>query len=200
MQRGPDGKPTRRRRIRTALEEALLNAVTFVLDATQNVREHVVMASAYVFVDEWDVDAPQEHVFDALADGRTYPNWWTPTYLAVETDGPPELGRVAHQRFKGTLPYVLATTTRLTRINRPNLVEAEVEGDLRGNAMWTLTSLGGKVHVRFDFRVFADRPFLRYLTPILRPLFRWNHQRAIANAVRNLEPYARRQAGLSRPD
>jgi hypothetical protein len=104
----------------SALKGLCLTRVTFVLDATQNVREHVVMASAYVFLDEWDVDAPQEQVFDALADGRTYPNWWTPTYLAVETDGPPELGRVAHQRFKGTLPYVLATTTRLTRINRPN--------------------------------------------------------------------------------
>jgi uncharacterized protein YndB with AHSA1/START domain len=158
------------------------------------------MASEYVFVNEWDVDAPQEQVFDALADGRTYPEWWTPTYLEVETDGPPEPGRVARQRFKGTLPIVLATTTRLTRVDRPNLVEADVGGDLRGNAMWTLTSLGGTVHVRFDFRVFADRPFLRYLTPILRPLFRWNHRTAMANAVRNLEPYARRQAGLVRPD
>jgi hypothetical protein len=31
------------------------------------------MAAEYVFVDEWDVDAPQQAVFDALADARTYP-------------------------------------------------------------------------------------------------------------------------------
>src|SRR4051794_16511580 len=30
----------------------------------------------YVFVDEWDVRAPKEVVFEALADGRTYPEWW----------------------------------------------------------------------------------------------------------------------------
>ena len=36
------------------------------------------MANEYVFIDEWDVDAPQEAVFDALADARTYPEWWTP--------------------------------------------------------------------------------------------------------------------------
>ena len=46
----------------------------------------------YVFVDEWDVDAPPAAVFDALADARTYPEWWRPVYLDVETDGPPELG------------------------------------------------------------------------------------------------------------
>ena len=31
------------------------------------------MAKEYVFLDEWDVDAPQEAVFNALADARTYP-------------------------------------------------------------------------------------------------------------------------------
>jgi uncharacterized protein YndB with AHSA1/START domain len=170
------------------------------LIAAVKVRDHAVMASEYIFVDEWDVNAPQERVFDALADARTYPDWWTPTYLEVNMDGPPEPGRVSRQRFKGKLPYVLETTTRVTRVNRPNLVEAEVDGDLRGRAMWTLTPRGGGVHVRFDLRVYADRPFLRYLTPILRPLFRWNHKMAITYAVRNLEPYARRQAGLVRPE
>ena len=37
------------------------------------------MAGEYVFIDEWDVDAPQERVFQALADARTYPQWWTQT-------------------------------------------------------------------------------------------------------------------------
>lgn len=49
----------------------------------------------YVFVDEWDVRAPAESVFAALADARTYPDWWRPVYERVEADGPPALGRVA---------------------------------------------------------------------------------------------------------
>ena len=44
------------------------------------------MADEYVFIDEWDVDAPQEAVFEALADARTYPEWWRPVYIAVEAD------------------------------------------------------------------------------------------------------------------
>jgi hypothetical protein len=45
--------------------------------------------------------------------------------------------------------------------------------------------------VRFDWRVFADRPLLRTLTPVLRPVFRWNHDWAIARAMDGLESYAR---------
>ena len=48
--------------------------------------------------------------------------------------------------------------------------------------------------MRFDWRVFADRPLLRTLTPLLRPVFRWNHDWAIARAMEGLEPYAQRTA------
>ena len=154
------------------------------------------MAGQYVFVDEWDVDAPQEHIFDILVDTRSYPEWWTPTYLSGESEGPPEPGSVSRVRFKSKLPFVFKATSRLVRVNRPHEFEANVEGDLRGVAVWTLTPRNGKVHVRFDWRVFADHPLIRFLTPVLRPLFRWNHRMAIGQAVRNLEPYARRRAGL----
>ena len=63
----------------------------------------------YVFVDEWDVRAPREVVFEALADGRTYPEWWKPVYISVEADGPPKVGAVSRQEFKGKLPYHLKT-------------------------------------------------------------------------------------------
>jgi uncharacterized protein YndB with AHSA1/START domain len=144
-----------------------------------------------VFVDEWDVNAPPEPVFDALADARTYPDWWKPVYLSADADGPPEVGRTSTQRFTGRLPYKLQTRSTITRLERPRLIEADVVGDLRGRGVWTLTPRGDGTHVRFDWQVFADRPLLRYLTPLLRPLFRWNHNWAIARAREGLEPYAK---------
>ena len=158
------------------------------------------MVRQYVFVDEWDVDAPQEQVFDIVVDTRTYPEWWTPTYVSGESDGPPEPGSVSRVRFKGKLPFVFEATSRLVLVNRPEEFEAQVEGDLRGVAVWTLAPRNGKVHIRFDWRVFADQPLIRFLTPVLRPLFRWNHRMAISQAMRNLEPYARRRAGLPPAD
>lgn len=125
--------------------------------------------TGYVFIDERDVDAPIEAVFDALADARAYPEWWRPVYLEVEADGPPEVGRVSRQHFKGRLPYTLRITSEVTRLERPTEVEADVEGDLSGHGHWSLTETDGRVHARFDWRVNADRAFLRLLTPVLSP-------------------------------
>jgi uncharacterized protein YndB with AHSA1/START domain/mannose-6-phosphate isomerase-like protein (cupin superfamily) len=146
----------------------------------------------YEFVDEWDVAAPPEAVFDTLADARSYPDWWRPVYIGVEAgDGPPAVGDVSRQHFTGRLPYHLRTRTIAIRLERPHLIEFEVDGDLRGRGIWTLTpTAGGGTHVRFDWRVHADRPLLRALTPLLRPALRWNHNWAIARARDGLEPYA----------
>jgi uncharacterized protein YndB with AHSA1/START domain len=149
------------------------------------------MAAEYVFVDEWDVEAPQDRVFEALADARTYPEWWTPIYKEVESDGPPEVGRVSQQKFSAKLPYTLSTTSKIVEMDPPNSFEVDVDGDLRGHGVWTLTSHDGSVHIRFDWRVHADRALLRVLTPVLRPVFRWNHNEAIKAAMKNLEGYAR---------
>jgi quercetin dioxygenase-like cupin family protein/uncharacterized protein YndB with AHSA1/START domain len=149
----------------------------------------------YVFVDEWDVAAPAEAVFDALADARTYPEWWKPVYEKVEADGPPAVGQVSRQHFKGRLPYHLDTTSKVVRLEPPHIVAGDVEGDLRGSGVWTVTPAGdGKTHVRFDWTVYADKPLLKALTPVLRPLFRWNHNWAIERAKEGLEPYASRGA------
>ena len=82
------------------------------------------MANEYVFVDEWNVNAPPAAVFDALADARTYPKWWVPSYLAVDSDGPPEVGRVSSQTFKGKLPYKLSTQSTIVRCEPPREFDA----------------------------------------------------------------------------
>jgi uncharacterized protein YndB with AHSA1/START domain len=149
----------------------------------------------YVFVDEWDVAAPRESVFAALADARSYPTWWKPVYLDVESEGEPQVGRESRQHFKGRLPYHLRTRSRITRLEPPSVIAADVDGDLRGTGLWTLTeNADGGTHVRFDWRVYADRLLLRLLTPVLRPALRWNHAWAIARAREGLEPYARAAA------
>jgi uncharacterized protein YndB with AHSA1/START domain len=167
-------------RVQKALSRAILGATS---------RE-------YLFVDEWDVDAPAESVFAALADGRSYPDWWRPVYLDVAADGDPSVGAVSHQHFKGRLPYHLRTESRIVDLDPPRSLSVDVDGDLRGHGTWTLTPLrdGAATHVRFDWQVYADRRLLRVLTPVLRPAFRWNHNWAIKRAMEGLEPYARRTA------
>ena len=152
----------------------------------------------YEFTDEWHVAAPREAVFDALADGESYPRWWRPVYLSVESGGRPAVGTSSAQHFKGRLPYHLRTRSTITRFEPPAVLEADVVGDLRGHGTWTLTETpGGGTQVRFDWVVHADRPLLRALTPVLRPALRWNHAWAIARAVEGLEPYARSRTSVA---
>jgi uncharacterized protein YndB with AHSA1/START domain len=111
-------------------------------------------------------------VFEALADARTYPEWWRPVYLKVDADCEPRVGCVSRQEFKGRLPYHLNTRSEIVRLERPHEFEVEVVGDLTGKGIWTLTpAAGGRV---------------------LRPLFRWNHNWSIKRAIEGLEPYAQR--------
>jgi uncharacterized protein YndB with AHSA1/START domain len=149
------------------------------------------MAREYVFVDEWHVDAPPETVYEVMADARTYPDWWRPVYKSVEGD---RTDTVHH--FKGRLPYTLEMRSSMVREEPPRQFEVQVDGDLRGKGIWTFTPRDGGTDVRWDWIVFADRMLLRTLTPLLRPLFRWNHNWAVARAREGLEPYARSRAGV----
>ena len=171
-------------------------ALRFLIRATMWTRV-VSMAGPITFIDEWDVDAPQEIVFDAVADSRTYQEWFTVPSIEIDAEGPPEMGRITRARFKARLPLTFELTTRIVRLDRPHELDIEVEGDLGGKAVWTFTPHDGRVHVTFDWRSYPKRRLLRYLTPILRPLFRWNHRMAMRQCKRNLEPFARRQAGLT---
>ena len=155
-------------------------------------------AREYAFVDEWVVAAPREAVFAALSDAASYPEWWKPVYLDVSSSGAPAVGTESRQHFKGRLPYHLRTRSTITRFEPPSVLAADVEGDLSGRGVWTLTPAPGGTHVRFAWRVFADRPLLRLLSPLLRPAFRWNHAWAIARAQEGLEPYARALAATTR--
>jgi uncharacterized protein YndB with AHSA1/START domain len=149
------------------------------------------VAGEYVFVDEWDVDAPVEAVFATVADASTYPEWWKPVYRSVVTRGEVGAGQTSDHYFKGKLPYTLRLHARMTEYEPPRRFRVEVDGDLRGTGVWTFAERDGKTHVRWDWTVFADKPLLRVLTPVLRPLFRWNHNWAVARAREGLEPYVR---------
>jgi hypothetical protein len=151
------------------------------------------VAPEYVFVHEWDVAAPPAAVFDAIADTRSFPVWWTPVYLEVRTDGPPEVGRVSYLHSKGRLPYHVRITTEIVELEPPSKLEAAVAGDVTGKSSWRFAPAGDGTHVYFRWQVNADKPLFRLLTPVLRPAFRWNHDWVIQRAIVGLEPYVLNQ-------
>ena len=95
------------------------------LKAQQRLADAVLKLAdtEYTFVDEWDVNADPETVFDILADGHTYPEWWKPVYIDVKhggrvhaaaLQGPPALPPAhAHEDDRGG-PPAPASTARPT--------------------------------------------------------------------------------------
>ena len=130
-----------------------------------------VASSEYRFVDEWDVAAPRERVFAAISDARTYPVWWKPVYIDVDSDGEAEVGEVSASTSRAACPTTCTRLRRSRALESPHIIEADVDGDLRGHGKWTLTeNADGGTHVRFDWQVFADKPLLRLLRRSCDPL------------------------------
>ena len=65
-----------------------------------------------------------------------------------------------------------------------------------GRGIWTFEQDGDWVNAAFDWRLRAEKPLLRYLSFLLKPLFRANHRWAMARGREGLQKeLARAQLG-----
>lgn len=79
------------------------------------------------------------------------------------------------------MPYRLVLNTCVTESDYGKRMFGTVEGPVVGTADWTLwRGDGGVTCVAFDFAVSGRQPWTRYLAPLSRPVFRWNHERLMA--------------------
>lgn len=135
------------------------------------------MGAEYRFVDRWYVPgASVEEVYDVIGDQLSYPRWWGDVFLEVEGDsGPPRAGRVARIKARGFLPYRLRFTGETIAAERPRFIRMRLSGDFEGGGQWTFEQAEDGAHATLDWRPVVERPLVRNLTPVLRPLFRANH-------------------------
>jgi uncharacterized protein YndB with AHSA1/START domain len=134
------------------------------------------MGAQYEFVDEWFVPAPVEDVYDIIGDVLAYPRWWGEVFVEVGgNEGAPRPGRRNSIVARGFLPYRLRFDTVVTIAERPTSIVTTLSGDFGGGGGWTFTPRDGGTHAVLDWRPEVNKPLVRYLTPLLRPLFRANH-------------------------
>ena len=153
----------------------------------------------YRFVTNWRIpDATKNEVADILEDLDSLSEWWPSVYLEVHTverGSEHGLGRVADLHTKGWLPYHLHWRIKIAKVDYPNGSEVHASGDLAGRGVWRFTQEARDVLVRYDWEVEADKPLLRYGSPIFRPLFAANHRWAMARGEISLKrEVLRRQA------
>jgi uncharacterized protein YndB with AHSA1/START domain len=130
----------------------------------------------YEFLTTWCIDAPIEAVFDLLKDSAGYPRWWKGVVSVdrLEQGDEAGIGALDHFVWRSVLPYSLGFDLRVTRVQRPHLIEAHASGELEGVGTWRLYE-GDGVAVVYDWRVRATKRWMNALGPVARPAFAWNH-------------------------
>ena len=132
--------------------------------------------AAYEFLTTWCVDAPIDRVYEAIHESKEWPRWWKGVESADELEPGDDdgLGSLVRYVWKSRLPYRLEFEARITRVERPYLLEAEAVGELTGVGRWRLWD-GHGTAATYEWKVDTTRPWMNALAPIARPVFAWNH-------------------------
>jgi hypothetical protein len=155
-------------------------------------------ANEYVFHTHWLVEGTVEEVARVLADAEGLKRWWPSVYLDVrelKAGNERGVGKEVELFTKGWLPYTLRWRFRVTESNFPHGFALEAMGDFVGTGVWRLTQEGEWVNVEYDWRIRAEKPLLRLLSPMLKPIFAFNHRWAMERGEESLRlELARRRA------
>jgi hypothetical protein len=120
------------------------------------------------------------------------PQWWKGVYLEatkLTPDKTQEVGARLRARVRGFLPFVLNFEIEAIALEPPRRVVIRTSGDLDGAWSATLTQKKMGVLVDLLFEVEIDRPGMRFLAPLLRPLFALNHYWTTPRGERGLKEF-----------
>jgi len=146
-------------------------------------------APEYSFHTEWRALGTLQEVSEILEDPAELPRWWPSVYLEVETLAAGDergVGRRARLHTRGWLPYTLRWELTVVESRSPRGFSIEATGDLAGDGRWTLEESGAWTVVAYDWRVRAEKPLLRVLSPLLRPVLAANHRWAMRKGEESL--------------
>ena len=153
----------------------------------------------YHFITKWRVEGTDtEEVSDILNDALDLARWWPSVYLEVEeleAGDEKGVGRVIGLYTKGWLPYTLRWKFRVTDVRSPHGFTLQAFGDFEGTGVWTFKQDGEAVDITYDWNIRADKPLLKALSFMLKPIFAANHHWAMARGLESLKlELARRHA------
>jgi hypothetical protein len=154
----------------------------------------------YHFITRWRIQGTIEEIAHILADAPSLTRWWPSVYLEVHELDPGDergLGKVIGLYTKGWLPYTLRWQFRVSEI-ASNGFTLQAGGDFVGRGIWTFAQDDDWVIVSYDWKIQADKPLLRRLSFLMKPIFAANHHWAMAQGQRSLKlELARRHAATT---
>jgi len=154
----------------------------------------------YHFLTEWRVEGTCGEVADILGDPLALARWWPSVYLRVDEIVPPDargVGRRVVLLTKGWLPYTLRWEFEVVESRYPHGFTIVAQGDFDGRGVWTFEQDGPGVNLTYDWRLRVEKPLLRNLSFLLKPLFEANHRWAMAQGEESLKLELRRRRASS---
>jgi uncharacterized protein YndB with AHSA1/START domain len=135
----------------------------------------------FELVTTWTLAAPPIAVWDALVNPEQWPTWWRAVEKVELLEPGDASGLHAYRRFtwRTALPYRITFNMRTELIEPLAIIEGRADGELNGTGRWTLAPAGDGTQVRYDWIVEVDKPWMRALAPLLRPVLTWNHNKVM---------------------
>lgn len=150
-------------------------------------------ANDYHFHEHWNIPGyTPGQVYEVLANASILPRWWSGVYLEAEPFAAyeePIVGAKVRARARGFLPYELDFVLEALRLEPGKLVEVRASGDFEGIWRAELSQDGRGTRAELDWRVTVEMPLIRYLSPIFKPLFAWNHCWTTPRGERGMQEY-----------
>lgn len=152
-------------------------------------------------VSHWRLRAPREQVWAALIRPEQWPQWW-PQVRRVQTLKHGDANGVGSLRrfdWSTRLPYGITVDILALEVLPMERLRGRSQGLLRGEGIWLLREDGPHTDVTYVWRVTLQAGWMRWLAPLLAPLFRWNHAAVMRDGGIGLARHLGRLAMLSPP-
>jgi hypothetical protein len=144
-----------------------------------------------VYLAVWEVRPPEERLRaergarrEAGAPGPASESerGWGP----ASSDKSP-IGQRVKLHTRGWLPYTLRWQSEVVESRYPNGFTLVATGDFDGRGEWTFAQNADDIDIIYDWRLRAEKPLLRDLSFLLKPVFEVNHRWAMARGEESLK-------------
>jgi hypothetical protein len=155
--------------------------------------------ATYHFVTTWNLQATCEEVYRILEDIDALAKWWPAVYLDVNVRAkgqPGGVGKIVELFTKGWLPYTLRWTFQVTAAKFPEGFSLRATGDFAGEGIWAFRQDGDACIATYDWTIAAEKPFLKYFTWLMRPIFSANHEWAMRKGLESIQLELERRRGV----
>jgi uncharacterized protein YndB with AHSA1/START domain len=143
--------------------------------------------ASYSLLTTWILDAPCDTVWDAIYEIESWPGWWrgVKEVEKLEPGDDDGVGALYRHEWRSVIPYPVRFETRITRVERPHMIEGDAYGELAGTGRWRFFA-GRETAVTYEWNVQTTRAWMNLVAPVARPVFRWNHNAVMHNGGQGL--------------